>query len=296
MKLGFVSSQGGKSVEPLMAAAAHKGIEAAVLPLEDLLMEREGDEWKLYLGGEDVEKIGVVLVRGIGYCLKELEVLLEFVKVKNIRLIDPGLNEVKIGSGTKSLTAYRLGNEGVAYPPTIFVRGNLAENPFGYPCIVKPVMGRAGQGVIKIENREELINKLNTDKDELLMIQKWIPNDGDYRVLVLGEQSLGAMRRWTEMPGEYRNNVSLGAKAEAAKIEPAHVEMAIKAAAVCGWEFAGVDLIKHKDTGEWYVLEVNRSPQFEGFTRATGIDVAGVVVEYMINQIKTQNSKVKAKT
>ncbi|HEY9443812.1 MAG TPA: hypothetical protein VIQ25_11315, partial [Gemmatimonadales bacterium] len=58
--------------------------------------------------------------------------------------------------------------------------------------------------------------------------------------------------------------------------------MALRAAAAVGAEYAGVDLLPARD-GTVYVLEVNGVPGWEGLQQATGIDVAGALVDHLAN-------------
>jgi glutathione synthase/RimK-type ligase-like ATP-grasp enzyme len=58
--------------------------------------------------------------------------------------------------------------------------------------------------------------------------------------------------------------------------------LALKAARILQFEFAGVDFITHKKTGQMYLLEVNRSPGFEGFMKATGRDVPLELMKFFL--------------
>jgi ribosomal protein S6--L-glutamate ligase len=55
--------------------------------------------------------------------------------------------------------------------------------------------------------------------------------------------------------------------------------MAIKAAATLGLQVAGVDILRAKRGP--LVMEVNASPGLEGIETATGIDIAGMMIEYI---------------
>jgi hypothetical protein len=52
------------------------------------------------------------------------------------------------------------------------------------------------------------------------------------------------------------------------------------AAAAVGAAYAGVDLLPARD-GTTYVLEVNGIPGWQGLQAATGVDVAGALIEYL---------------
>ena len=59
--------------------------------------------------------------------------------------------------------------------------------------------------------------------------------------------------------------------------------VAEKVALVCGLDYAGVDIMKN-EKGESFVLEVNRQCQYQGFEKATGINVALAVVEMLLDK------------
>ena len=82
-------------------------------------------------------------------------------------------------------------------------------------------------------------------------------------------------------------NVHLGGRVEDYKLTDQEKECAIRAAKVLGLSVAGVDLIQ-SDRGP-LVLEVNSSPGLEGIERASGIDVADKIIEYLEKQHLTRD-------
>ena len=79
---------------------------------------------------------------------------------------------------------------------------------------------------------------------------------------------------------------SLGGMAQKAVLPDRILKMAVKAASVCEIEVAGVDVILDKKSGQSFILEVNRSPQFEGFMKATGINVPKAIIDFLVKLIK----------
>ncbi len=79
--------------------------------------------------------------------------------------------------------------------------------------------------------------------------------------------------------GEFRSNIHRGGSAEATKLSTKERSTALKAARALGLSVAGVDMIR-SSRGP-LVLEVNSSPGLEGIEGATGIDVAGEIIEYI---------------
>ena len=98
-----------------------------------------------------------------------------------------------------------------------------------------------------------------------------------------------ARRSWSAAPcsarssgsapeGEWRTNVSRGGSARPIELPPAWEQLALRAAAAVGADYAGVDLLPSRD-GTVFVLEVNGIPGWQGLQQATGLDVAGAIVE-----------------
>src|SRR5690606_32346551 len=99
----------------------------------------------------------------------------------------------------------------------------------------------------------------------------------DLRCFVVGDQVVAAMRRQAAA-GDFRSNLHRGGTAIAVAPTPGQCEVAVRAAAAVGLGVAGVDLIESRRGP--VVLEVNASPGLEGIEDATGIDIAGKIVEF----------------
>jgi len=159
-----------------------------------------------------------------------------------------------------------------------------------FPVIVKGSGGDRGTRVFKADNLEEL-EKLVRDlrmsevkEGKRYMLQEFIPNDGDYRVLVLGEKVLGVMKRSSQKTDEFRNNYSAGGSVVVADLPEEIKKFAVKAAEVCGLAIAGVDVaFRDYDMSKPVIWEVNKGPQFKGFMAATGIDVPAEIVKYLVS-------------
>ena len=85
------------------------------------------------------------------------------------------------------------------------------------------------------------------------------------------------MRRVAK-PGEFRSNLHRGGKGDAVTLPRAYRSVAIRATKAMGLEVAGVDMLEGRSGPK--ILEINSSPGLEGIERASGIDVAGAVIEY----------------
>ena len=79
--------------------------------------------------------------------------------------------------------------------------------------------------------------------------------------------------------GEFRANLHQGGSASAVTLTPDEEQTALRAAEVLDLGVAGVDMLR-ADEGP-VVIEVNASPGLEGIEAASGVDVAGKIVEYL---------------
>jgi ribosomal protein S6--L-glutamate ligase len=190
-----------------------------------------------------------------------------------------------------------LAEQGIGLPATVFGDNpddtqdllNLLGRP---PHVVKLVEGTQGTGVV-------LAEKLSSSRSVIeafrglyanFLVQEFIreAQGSDIRCFVVGGKVIAAMKRQAR-EGEFRSNLHRGGTAEAAKLSAAETETAIRAAAVTGLAVAGVDLLRSRRGP--VVLEVNSSPGLEGIEGATGVDVAGAIVDYIELKIRRLKAK-----
>jgi RimK family alpha-L-glutamate ligase len=146
--------------------------------------------------------------------------------------------------------------------------------------IVKPLFGSMGLGMVRVWDEEMAYRVFRTIEQirGVYYLQQTIDHDGaDLRAFVIGGRVIGAIQR--RSPG-WRTNLARGATAQAVTLEPDQINLAVRAAAAVGAEYAGVDLLPARD-GRTYVLEVNGIPGWMGLQQATGIDVAGALLDYL---------------
>ncbi|HWS48958.1 MAG TPA: ATP-grasp domain-containing protein [Candidatus Methanoperedens sp.] len=149
-----------------------------------------------------------------------------------------------------------------------------------YPVITKHEKGYQGKSVRKFENRKEMakfVKKINEKNLGMFLWQKCLPTRWDIRVVIVDGKAIGGMKR-SAVGEEFRSNFSLGGEVEKWNLSEIERELAEKVARVCGLDYGGVDIMKD-EAGNDYILEVNRQCQFQGFEKATGINVAERVVE-----------------
>jgi RimK family alpha-L-glutamate ligase len=154
-------------------------------------------------------------------------------------------------------------------------------------AVIKPIFGSMGHGIVRVSDPDvafRVVKTLETTR-AVFYVQRAIDHGGrDYRLFVIGGRVLAAIER-RAADGDWRSNVARGAVATAFEPPAAWQEFAVRAAAAIGADYAGVDLLQGRD-GTVYVLEVNGIPGWEGLQRATGVDVAGAIVEHVEARVR----------
>ncbi|HEY7535712.1 MAG TPA: RimK family alpha-L-glutamate ligase, partial [Thermodesulfobacteriota bacterium] len=123
--------------------------------------------------------------------------------------------------------------------------------------------------------------------DANMLIQEFITEakGADIRAFVVGDKVVGAMKR-QGAKGEFRSNIHRGGAANSVKLSKEEHATAVKAAKVLGLNIAGVDMLQSKRGS--LIMEVNSSPGLEGIEQATGIDIAGKIVEFIEKNVNNR--------
>lgn len=185
-----------------------------------------------------------------------------------------------------------LSRHDIGIPHTAFVRDRADVLPAierigGAPVIIKLIEGTQGVGVILAESTkvaEAIIETLHSARQNVL-VQKFVAESKgrDVRAFVVGDRVVAAMRRVAQGQ-EFRSNVHRGGRAEAIELDDRYQRTAVRAAQIMGLRVAGVDMLEAGEGPQ--VMEVNSSPGLEGIESATGLDVAGAVVDYIAEQVE----------
>ena len=117
--------------------------------------------------------------------------------------------------------------------------------------VLKPLGGRAGQGVIRSSGQAPGLGallELVTQQQQLpVMIQAFLPqvSEGDKRILLVNGEPLGAVNRKPKA-GEFRSNLAVGGQPEATDLSPRErqiCEVLRPALIEAGLFFVGIDVI-----------------------------------------------------
>ena len=180
-----------------------------------------------------------------------------------------------------------LSREGIDLPKTGFAHApddiqDVIRHVGGPPLVVKLLEGTQGLGVVLADNKKaasSVIEAFNGLKARVI-VQEFIKeaNGADIRAIVINGEVVGAMKR-TAKEGEFRSNLHRGGSAEVIKLKRTEKAAAVKAAKALGLTVAGVDMLESARGP--LILEVNSSPGLEGIEKATGIDIAAKIIEFV---------------
>lgn len=266
-----------------------------------------------YAGDTDMSTVDAMFFRSVGREYPCVSRLVDIAKANDIPVVDEYLLDGDFDR-SKAHMGNVLEESGINTPYHISIMGidALERNPdgfiyeprFSYPFVLKfSKGGRGGYGTFFIqepaditrvawalndrfaarhERNEEDVPWHAYGGDWPFIIQQYIPNEGDYRAVVVGYECIGITKRRSKNghlvmctsegnSRRFKNNRwprDVGAVAE-------------QAARAMKVQFAGVDLVRHSETGEIYVIEVNEAPSFKFFQKRTKINVADRVVNYI---------------
>ncbi|MFN2433510.1 MAG: RimK family alpha-L-glutamate ligase [Gemmatimonadota bacterium] len=233
--------------------------------------------------GRALRRIDVVLPR-IGPALSSYALAV----VKQLELMGlPVVNSCSAISRArdKLLSLQLLTQNGVAVPRTVVARnpshvGQSLAEVGGPPVVLKLFQGTHGVGVMLAETELAAQSMLDTlwSLGQNILIQEFVAESRgrDLRALVIGGEVVAAMRREAKL-GEFRSNIHRGGKGTRVELGAVYRRAAIEATRVMGLDVAGVDMLESVVGPK--VIEINASPGFEGLEAATGVDIAGLLIE-----------------
>ena len=201
-------------------------------------------------------------------------------KAKSIKFIDSSWGEIG-PLGSKFTSLVKLSVLGSPIIRSIYVRQKQIDNykeriikELGLPLIAKELSMQKGKGVYKIASIEDFAKlpaESSGGSSNQFLFQEYKNVGDEYRLLVLGQKVCVWEKKILTVEGEFRHNVSLGAREEFLDIDkvPADLaKIAEDAAIKLNLQIAGVDVAKDVVTGKYHLIEVNRGP---GFTYDTNL-------------------------
>ena len=290
MKLAILSrAPRSYSTQRLKLAAIDRGHKCKVLDTLRFAIDLSGDEPDLQFRGRPLSDYDAIVPRiGASITYFGSAVVRQF---EQMDVFTPNTATGITNSRDKLRAIQILSRHDIGMPATAFVRDRkdvlpAIERVGGAPVVIKLLEGTQGIGVILAPDKkvaEAIIETLHSSQQNVLIQQFIAESKGrDIRALVVGDRVVAAMRR-TAQGDEFRSNVHRGGSVEAVTLEHSYERTAVRAAQIMGLRVAGVDMLEGNDGP--LVMEVNSSPGLEGIEQATGLDVAGAIIDHVANQV-----------
>mgnify|MGYP005811192509 CR=1 FL=1 len=301
MKIAVLSrNQQLHSTKRLVEAIKSAGHEAVVIDHLrcDLIIEQDGP--CIIYKGEKLTGIDAIIPRiGASVTFYGTAVVRQFELMGAFSAVE---SQAIVRSRDKLRSLQILSKAGLGMPKTAFTnfsKGSektLIERVGGAPVIIKLLEGTQGLGVVLAETKkaaQSVVEAFHGLKARII-VQEYIKEakGADIRAFVVNGKVVGAMKRQGE-EGEFRSNLHRGGNATVIKLSKEERIAALDAAKALGLAVAGVDMLQ-SDRGP-LILEVNSSPGLEGIELATGVDVAGAIIEYVMDGVNRKLQKRKKK-
>jgi ribosomal protein S6--L-glutamate ligase len=297
-----ISSETAPGKKPLHRTARRFVDEAKIAGHDIYIVQVEGaiitydDGYKIFNAddkdGFEIDKETVAIVRGSVRLKKSYLDLLSQLEKIGVCMVN-SRDSVEI-SADKYRTYLKLQDYGLTQPKTVLIpnedtwKDALESLDSKFPIIMKTLEGSKGVGVLFIESErqiESLVQLLYSQNEDVdLLIQEYIKTDGDIRVIILGGKVIASMKR-DVVEGDFRSNVSQGAKVKEYALTELEIEQCILAAKAIDGSWTAVDFIPSEKpkTEPPHILEVNHSAGTEGIEKATGNNIVKQVIDFYAN-------------
>ncbi len=290
MNIVILSSHTGWQTDELCRALRECGHAGQVLPYEGLVATLGREPGRLSSARASILDADAVLARIIPTGSLEQIIYrvdaLHWVEERGVLVMNsPRAIERCVD---KFYTTALLQEAGLPVPETVVCESAdeaLAAIGAMGDAIVKPIFGSLGHGMVRVTDPDVALRVVEplAQVSSVFYVQRTVDHGGrDVRVFVVGGRVVGAIER-TAPVGEWRTNVARGGAVQPFDLPASWAQMALRATAAVGADYAGVDLLPSRD-GQVFVLEVNGIPGWKGLQQATGIDVAGAIVEHLVDR------------
>ena len=291
MKILILSSNSKLySTRRLREAAAERGHKPHVIDFLRAYVDITADKPMVMYRGKRLLNVDAVIPRsGAGHTFYATAIVRQF-EMMGVWSANSSQSISRARDKLRSLQI--LSRKQVGLPTTAFAHSSsdvegIIKLVGGAPLVVKLLEGMQGMGVVLAETRSAARSLIEAflGMGANILVQQYIKESGgsDVRCFVVGERVVASMIR-IAAEGDFRANLHRGGRAEKVKLTKEERAMAVRAAKAMGLQIAGVDILR-SNAGP-LVLEVNSSPGLEGIEEATGVDVAGKIIEHVEKSVR----------
>ncbi|HET7147583.1 MAG TPA: lysine biosynthesis protein LysX [Candidatus Nitrosopolaris sp.] len=193
--------------------------------------------------------------------------------------------------GNKLFAHMRLINAGVKTPKAVAAFSEesaiAALDNFGYPAVIKPTIGSWGRLVALLRDKDAAKAVLEDRMHmfplyHIYYLEEFVKRPPrDIRAIVIGDAVVAAIYRYS-IEGDWKTNMALGGRAEQYPVSTQLEDICMKAARAMDGKIVGVDLMESDEEG-LLVHEVNNTTEFKNTVKTTGVDIPGLMIDYLSN-------------
>lgn len=233
---------------------------------DDLIITVGDGEFSIYdtKNDCDINSYQAIFIRGdaLRDNMDVVAAINEYANIHNIPVINDYSN---VRDSSKLLQAVNFHKLSVPVAKTLLVNDaalTKADLNWLFPCVMKAIHGSHGNDNHMVRDMDEVRSILAKTPGKKFVLQRFVPNDCDYRILVIGNDTL-VIRR-SAVGDSHLNNTSQGGQAELVDndVIPEGIMRDVKKITdYYGMTIAGIDVFSDKNTSEFFFLEVNSQPQ-----------------------------------
>lgn len=278
--------------ERMMEEATNKGIELVPMLYSFI---RFSNNHILY-NDSPIGEMAAYYFRAVGSDFDTVSMILNI--IAGAPIVDEYLTIDGVGARAKHIMHERLDALDILFPQRQLFDTFDDVRVENYPAILKyDIGGRRGTGTFLLmgppqidrvhdllaQRRNEGISQSSSPCKPML-VEEYIPNSGDYRAMVVNYKCIGVTKRRPKDNLLVMNTSSGKSKRFHNNRWPKDIgTIAERAARAMNVQVAGVDLVRHLDTNEIYVIEVNEAPSFNIFELRTKVNVAGIIIDFLMD-------------
>ncbi len=236
---------------------------------------------------QDLKNFDLIYIKNSEQQLELATLITKYCLDNEVKVIDTALIKPQPWLDSKAFEVLTLSNKNLPTIPSIFINQtqiNQIKTHIDYPCVIKKSRFSSKGKDVYLASKEEEAYKIFEKYQEPLLVQQFIPNQSDFRFLVIDNQVVAAMERIRSKDESFLNNIAKGARPVAYQPEAQEAKLAVQAAQTLNYQIAGIDLFRTPQG--WKIIEINRSPGFSGLIKATQINIYQKILQFFIETIK----------
>jgi RimK family alpha-L-glutamate ligase len=290
LKVGVVASDRQEwHVQQLMKELKIRGLEAYVFPATRFF-SRISMGPRVSVRGYGIDDYDAVVVRKVpGGTAEQVFYRMDVLH----RLEDLGVYVINPADAIeravdKYYTSTLLEDAGIRTPRTVVTENfDEATNAFedlGGDIVIKPLFGSLGMGMTRVNDPEIAyrVFKALEMTQSVYYVQEFIPHrNEDIRAFVVDGEVVASMLRTA---GGWKTNISAGGTARPFTLDDELAELCVRATQTIGLDYSGVDLLQSERDGQYYLIELNSTPGWQGLQTVTDKNIAGVVVDFILRR------------